>query len=158
MEKINEIQNTKEVDKEEIVINPKIYTQKCNLIGLTSCPHLGIYQANYDFFFPCLITHSKGLTEEVYDSFPKLLKYEVGKINHNILEYMIIDIDDSFLLNHNIETGNTLSIQRINMVIHPYLFYDLKYLDKDHKTKVYNAIYKVHGNDFVNQNYNENVS
>lgn len=160
MEKINQIENSVEKNKEnkeDKIIDSKIYTSKCSLLGLSSCPHLGIYQANYDFFFPCLVTHSKEMPNDIYLHLPSQIRHVVGKIDLSILEYMSIDIDDSFLLNHNIETGNTLCVQRVNMVIHPYLFLDLKYLDRDHKTSVYNAIYKLHDNDFLNPNINENV-
>jgi hypothetical protein len=51
-----------------------------------------------------------------------------------------------------------MDLQRINMVIHPYLFHELKNLNRDQKTNVHNSLFKCYESDFLKVNDNENVS
>lgn len=138
-------------------LNSQILKQQCQLINLITSPYFGIYSTNYEFFIPTLVISKNEINSTIYEELPNSIKSIYNKFNKVQIDYMILDVDNSFIFNHNKIIGNTLDTLRVNVVIHPYLFYDLKFLNKDHKSEVLNAIYKESKYDCLNLNKNENV-
>ena len=110
-------------------INTKFpeYRNICELLHMYAIPYIGKYADDgYSFLYPILTLHSKTCPKNI----PKSISDRIKKLNIKDFNYYHITIDSSSIPNRS-ET-------RLNIVPHPYIFYDFKgKVDREHKTFVY---------------------
>lgn len=121
-----------------------IYQNECELLKMIAVPYFGVYSFNYTFFIPIQVVHTKILTDEIYNNYPQALQTSlhnfVNKFNTEI-DYFLVTLDGSFLYSKYSHLFKENNMFRINLVPHPYIFYDIKQLGKDHKTVSFNCLY-----------------
>ena len=130
----------------ELQSNNKIFNKKCELLQLLACPYIGIYNSQYEFMMPIEVLRKEyDSNSSLLNNFPTFIQNEVAKSLKNSVnldvEEMLINLDSTDIHNKLIKNGDKNYMKRINMVVHPYIFDNLKYLDRDHDTKVLNAIF-----------------
>ena len=137
------------------------YQHQCKLLNLISIPYIGVYSPGYEFMIPILAL-SKPQINEVSDlNLPNCLKYALSEFTSSTtdvpIEYFLISVDGSFVVEESNLSCNSSEMKRLNLVIHPYLFYNLTSLNKDHTSKVSNMLYKNDNFDYIAET-RENVS
>jgi hypothetical protein len=110
---------------------------------MKAIPYFGIYSPNYTFFIPIHVLHSQSISETLFNTFPYQLKTHLMEFNEKYkvpLDYFLITFDGTFLWSkyHQFFKDQDL---RVNTVLHPYIFNDLRELNRDHTTIAYSCIY-----------------
>ena len=103
------------------------YENICQLLQMHAIPYIGKYEDDgYNFLYPILTFQSKTCPKNI----PKSISDRINKLNIKDFNYFHITIDSSSIPNRS-ET-------RLNIVPHPYIFYDFKgSVTKEHRTFVY---------------------
>ena len=112
-------------------INPNFpyYQKKCELLQMFAIPYIGQYSNDYYNFLTPFLT----LKSDNPLNLPFKIKDRINKLGNIPFEYFHLTLDSS-----SIVTRNEL---KLNIVPHPYIFYDFKgVVDKEHKTFVYTCI------------------
>lgn len=127
------------------------YTRENTLLNMVAVPYFGVYSENYTFYHPIKTFFTEKVTQEMYDSFPEIMRRNISQIlnNHNIpLEYLHVTIDGSAVSSKY--TNNTQNgFLRLNFIPHPYIFSDVTNLNKNHETNIFSGIFT----NQANQNY-----
>lgn len=119
------------------------YTKENSLLKMIAIPSFGVYSPNYSFYIPYNILYQDKLTQNIFNSFPDLMKQHVNDLHNKFkvkFDYFVISLDGSFInskYKHNTQEG----FLRVNFVAHPYIFYDITNLNKDHRTFMLSALY-----------------
>ena len=133
-------------------INKKnCFDKECKLLNLLTCPYIGIYSYNYEFLIPSAILQTTQITNKIFSNFPSQVQKIFNEYKRKPSEFMVINADISEITTKHFSSGNNLNLKRFNMVTHPSVFYNLEYLEKDHNTKVVNAIYTFNQYDLVRE-------
>ena len=138
-----------------------IFTKECTLLGMNSIPYIGVYSYSYKFINHKITFHlpkNPISIKEIRETFPQKLVNALEDISkRNItIEYMLSTYDGTIFYDEFIKTHSNQML-RINIVCHPYIFYDLKNLKRDHNTYAYITLFKHHPNDQVYET-NEEVN
>ena len=136
-----------------------IYSKECSLLAMDSTPYIGVYSDNYSFvnqrksFF---IDQSTFYKKQIRQTLPEKLIYAIEDLdNRNIpVEYMLSNYDGTFFYDKFIKSHSNQML-RVNIVCHPYIFFDLTNLKKDHFTFAYICVYKSNLNDSINDSMEE---
>ena len=100
-----------------------------------SIPYFGVYANDYTFFTPVNILKKLNPSNQIIKTFPELLKETIQefRIKFNVdSDFFQITLDGSFIFDKFKQT-NFNHYLRVNTVLHPYIFYDLEKLHRDHR-------------------------
>lgn len=115
------------------------YDLECKVINMRAIPYFGVYSPDYTFMDPINIIHKSKINEELRSTFPNKLNYCLNQYIHNYktpIEYFHITYDASYMC-HKYNND----ILRINAVLHPYIFQNVKDYN-NHKTIAFISIYR----------------
>ena len=106
-----------------------LYEKKCELLHMFSIPYIGQFSDEYyNFLTPFLILKTDNL-----EKIPYKIKNRINKLGNIPFEYFHLTLDTSSIFTKN-ET-------KLNIVPHPYIFYDFKgTIDQTHNTYVYTCL------------------
>jgi hypothetical protein len=124
-------------------INNPNYKKECELLNMSAVPTFGVYSPDYTFFVPVNILHTSHIDEHLCDTFPRPLQNSFLNFiqSYNVpTDYFLMCLDGS-LVYSKYYYSNTDNI-RINAVLHPYIFENVKSLSKDHQTVAFTSLYK----------------
>jgi hypothetical protein len=133
------------------------YQKENHLLNMIAVPYLGVYSQNYTFLMPCNILHSNKISEKIYNNFPENLKSNYFEINNKYsldIDYFLITLDGSYLCS-KYSNNNPNGVLRLNYVPHPYIFYNVNSLEKDHVTNIYSCLYAHNGHENYLKETNE---
>ena len=137
-----------------------MYSKECTLLGMLSIPYIGVYSYSYKFINHKISFHlpqNPISKKEIRETFPQRLVNTLEDLSKkNIpIEYLLSTYDGTFFYEEFVKSHSNQML-RINIVCHPYIFYDLKNLKRDHNTYAYICIFKNHFNDPIYET-NEDV-
>lgn len=121
-----------------------IYKKENVLLNMIAIPYFGVYSPNYTFMVPVNVQHGDKITQSQFDRFPSPLQGTLSEFNkqYNVpIDFFLITFDGSFLYSKYIDSHMN-DLLRLNVVHHPYIFYDVKNLDRDHSTFVFTSLFK----------------
>lgn len=119
-----------------------LYSNECLLLNMTAVPYIGIYDFNYHLMLPQSILY-KNTFESNFNFFPQNLQKNLLSLKNLKIpfEFIMTNIDGSPIYSKFQDTHSKHLI-RLNLVLHPYIFYNLTELTKDHKTHVNVSAYR----------------
>jgi hypothetical protein len=117
------------------------YSDYCKILNMTSIPTFGQYSEDYTFLEQVLILKSNSQP----DNIPQNLKTKIDNLKDEVNinpDYFHITLSTSSLLSPKSEKEVNSSYTLLNLISHPYIFYncDLN-KDKEHRTVVYCALF-----------------
>jgi hypothetical protein len=119
------------------------YSKENSLLKMIAIPSFGVYSPNYSFYIPFNILYHEKITQNIFNSFPDLMRQHVNDLHNKFkvkFDYFVISLDGGFIhskYKHNTHEG----FLRVNYVAHPYIFYDISNLSKDHNSYMLSALY-----------------
>ena len=125
------------IDNKPVEINT--YSEQCNLLKMPSIPTFGKYSEDYTFLEQVLIFKSGSQP----DNIPQNLKIKIDNLKNNTQinpDYFHITLSTSTLLGPNSENEVNSSYTLLNLISHPYIFYNCE-LNKEHRSEVYCAAF-----------------
>jgi hypothetical protein len=129
------MQELSDMQSEKIEIQ---YSRVNSLMNMIAVPYLGVYSPNYTFMMPINVLHKKQISNGSFELFPDTLKRHLADLNKGIeLDHFMITLDGNYLYSKH----NNIDFLRMNLVPHPYIFYDITDLGKDHYTYVFSCLY-----------------
>jgi hypothetical protein len=129
---------------QEIISN--IQTEKFNLqfsrinslMNMIAVPYLGVYSNTYTFMIPINVLKKNQIAKNSLELFPENLKKHLADLKSEIeFDHFMITLDGSYLISQH----NKTDFLRMNFVPHPYIFHDIKNLEKDHHTYIFSCLY-----------------
>jgi hypothetical protein len=119
------------------------YTKENTLLNMIAIPYIGIYSPNYTFMIPVNVLYSNSINETIFKTFPQNLQKHFLEFQEVEMDYFLITLDGSYLYSKYAQINNQNGYLRLNFVPHPYIFYDVKDINKDHVTNIYSCIYSL---------------
>ena len=143
-EKENKIQyikkNKNEENEEKKEEEIETFSQQCDLLKMTSIPTFGKYSQDYTFLEQVLILKSESFPK----NFPHIIRTKIENLKNNYPEikpeYFHITLSTSTFLSPTSEKEVNFSYTLLNLISHPYIFYNCK-LDKEHRSEIYCAAF-----------------
>lgn len=117
-------------------IEINVYSEQCNLLKMTSLPTFGQYSDDYTFLEQILILKSESQPDYLTQNIK--LKIDNLKKSHPDVdpEYFHITLSTSTLISPSSENEIKTDYTLLNLICHPYIFYDCE-LNKEHRTEIY---------------------
>jgi len=124
-----------EEDDQEI----ETYSKKCDLLNMITVPTFGKYSVDYSFLEQILILKSP----KRFENMPEIMKNKLDNLKKNYPEvepeYFHITLGNILIKPSKVEELND-SFECLNLLCHPYIFYDCS-LNKEHHSEIYCAAF-----------------
>ena len=115
------------------------YSEKCELLKMTTVPTFGKYSTDYTFLEQILILKSKSKFENLPESVKNRLENLKKKYPNVNPEYFHITLGNTLIKAANEKEVND-SFECLNLLCHPYIFYNCT-LNKEHRSEIYCAAF-----------------
>ena len=135
--------NKNESDNDEDSINDSMelepYTEKCDVLKMTTVPTFGKYSDDYSFLEQILILKSDSKSENIPDSIKSKLDNLKKKYPKVEPEFFHITLGTNLIKPNNENEVND-SYETLNLLCHPYIFYNCS-LNQEHRTNIFCAAF-----------------
>ena len=115
------------------------FSEKCDLLKMITVPTFGKYSTDYSFLEQILVLKSNSK----FENLPELIKNKLGNLQKKYPkinpEYFHITLGNILIKASNEKELND-SFEYLNLLCHPYIFYNCT-LNKEHHSEIYCAAY-----------------
>ena len=137
---LEESQDSIQEDKDKEI---ETFSKQCDLLQMRTIPTFGKYNKDYTFLEQVLILKSDNPPKNI----PQNLKSKLDnfKNRHPDIkpDYFHITLSASTLISPNSENDVNSSYTLLNLITHPYIFYNSKFENncRKHESKIYCAVF-----------------